>query len=89
MQTIRVWDAFDGKKSKDKPGFLSTKVGAMSLKSVLIKIGTMKEGLAMNMYHRKYRSTGTNGIVDLMAGTDILEYNDMTSRLLQTYRALE
>eukprot|EP00975_Prorocentrum_lima_P038868 8164315-Prorocentrum_lima.AAC.1 len=25
LQTPQVWDAFDGNKSKEKPGFLSTK----------------------------------------------------------------
>eukprot|EP00975_Prorocentrum_lima_P048312 10104265-Prorocentrum_lima.AAC.1 len=48
LQALQVWDAFDGKKSKDKPGFLSTKVNAMSLKSVLIKIGTVADGITMH-----------------------------------------
>eukprot|EP00975_Prorocentrum_lima_P023672 4981288-Prorocentrum_lima.AAC.1 len=48
----------------------------------------MKQGIVMNMYNRKYRWTGTHDIVDLMAWTNILSINGVTSRLLQTYRAL-
>eukprot|EP00975_Prorocentrum_lima_P035355 7424609-Prorocentrum_lima.AAC.1 len=48
-------------------GFLSTKVHAMSLKSVLIKIGN-SQGIQMLMYNRMFRWSGTNDIVDY-AGT--------------------
>eukprot|EP00975_Prorocentrum_lima_P050913 10666533-Prorocentrum_lima.AAC.1 len=61
----------------------------MSLKSVLIKIGTTKQGVIMDMYNRKYKCTGTHDLVDLTAGTNILQLNGMASKLLQTYRALE
>eukprot|EP00975_Prorocentrum_lima_P045000 9424329-Prorocentrum_lima.AAC.1 len=33
LQVGQVWDAFDGRNSKEKKGFLSTKISAMSLKS--------------------------------------------------------
>eukprot|EP00975_Prorocentrum_lima_P036003 7575869-Prorocentrum_lima.AAC.1 len=42
----------------------------------------------MNMYNRMFRWSGTNDIVDYMAGAIILEINGVTGRLLQTYRAL-
>eukprot|EP00975_Prorocentrum_lima_P068558 12921395-Prorocentrum_lima.AAC.1 len=48
LQTPQVWDAFDGRKSKGKPGFLSTNVNAMSVKSVLIMVGPMQQGISMN-----------------------------------------
>eukprot|EP00975_Prorocentrum_lima_P065913 12906246-Prorocentrum_lima.AAC.1 len=49
----------------------------------------MKQGIVMDMYNRKYRWGGTHDLVDLMAGTNILSINGVTSRLLQTYRPLE
>eukprot|EP00975_Prorocentrum_lima_P001006 212108-Prorocentrum_lima.AAC.1 len=59
----------------------------MSLKSVLIKIGN-EEGVQWNMYNRKFRWSGTNDIVDFMAGTHMLDGNRTTGRLLQSYGAL-
>eukprot|EP00975_Prorocentrum_lima_P014897 3159911-Prorocentrum_lima.AAC.1 len=59
----------------------------MSLKSVLINIGNT-QGIKLNMYNLRFRWSGTNDIVDYMAGTHMLEVNRMTGRLLQTYRAL-
>eukprot|EP00975_Prorocentrum_lima_P036050 7584153-Prorocentrum_lima.AAC.1 len=56
----------------------------MSLKSVLIKIGTMQQGIVMHMYNRMFRWNGNNDIVDYMAGTRIVEVNGVTGRLLQT-----
>eukprot|EP00975_Prorocentrum_lima_P036888 7763913-Prorocentrum_lima.AAC.1 len=35
LQVGQVWDAFDGRNSKKKKGFLSTKISAMTFKSVL------------------------------------------------------
>eukprot|EP00975_Prorocentrum_lima_P043758 9178458-Prorocentrum_lima.AAC.1 len=61
----------------------------MSLKSVLIKIGNMQQGIAMHMYNRTFRWNGTHGIVDLMAGTHVLEGNGMTSRLLHLHGLCE
>eukprot|EP00975_Prorocentrum_lima_P013472 2861357-Prorocentrum_lima.AAC.1 len=55
----------------------------MSLKSALIKIGN-DEGNHWDMYNRKFRWSGTNDIVDYMAGTHILDAN----RITQSYRAL-
>eukprot|EP00975_Prorocentrum_lima_P021954 4623185-Prorocentrum_lima.AAC.1 len=59
----------------------------MSLTSVVIKIGNMQQGVAMHLYTRMFRWNGTHDIVDLMAGTNVLNVNGVTSRLLQTYRA--
>eukprot|EP00975_Prorocentrum_lima_P044373 9301509-Prorocentrum_lima.AAC.1 len=61
----------------------------MSLKSVLIKIRNLKQGIVMGMYNRQFRWTGVTSLVDLMAGTDILRIDDVANRLQQTYRALE
>eukprot|EP00975_Prorocentrum_lima_P015631 3312455-Prorocentrum_lima.AAC.1 len=58
----------------------------MGLKSVLIKIGD-EQGIQLKMYNQRFRWSGTNDIVDYMAGTHILEANHMTGRLLQAYRA--
>eukprot|EP00975_Prorocentrum_lima_P055086 11548511-Prorocentrum_lima.AAC.1 len=59
----------------------------MSLKSVVVRIVDV-QGIQLDMYNRKYRWSGTYDIVDYMCGTDILEANSMTGRLLQTYRSM-
>eukprot|EP00975_Prorocentrum_lima_P054500 11428087-Prorocentrum_lima.AAC.1 len=71
---------------KARRGFLSARVNAMGLKAMLIRIGD-KNGIAVDLYNRNIRWNGMNGIVDLMAGTDVLTYCETTRRLQQTYRA--
>eukprot|EP00975_Prorocentrum_lima_P053872 11303909-Prorocentrum_lima.AAC.1 len=39
LKVLQVWDAYDGRNSQKK-GWLNTKVGAMSLKSIVVKIGS-------------------------------------------------
>eukprot|EP00975_Prorocentrum_lima_P012405 2629708-Prorocentrum_lima.AAC.1 len=46
------------------------------------------QGIHLYMYNRKYRWNGTFDIVDYMAGTNILEANNMAGRLLQMHRSL-
>eukprot|EP00975_Prorocentrum_lima_P056046 11747839-Prorocentrum_lima.AAC.1 len=59
----------------------------MGLKSVLIKIGD-EECIQWKLYNKGFRWSGTNDIVDYMAGTHLLEFNHMTERPLQTYKDL-
>eukprot|EP00975_Prorocentrum_lima_P029305 6153146-Prorocentrum_lima.AAC.1 len=42
----------------------------------------------MQMCNHVFRCSGTNDIVDYMAGTHMLELHGMTGRLLQTDRSL-
>eukprot|EP00975_Prorocentrum_lima_P015844 3363843-Prorocentrum_lima.AAC.1 len=57
----------------------------MSLKAVLIRIGNHKQGIVPDLYSRTFRWNGTSNIVDLMAGTDVVKYNEVTRRLQHTY----
>eukprot|EP00975_Prorocentrum_lima_P008594 1837213-Prorocentrum_lima.AAC.1 len=57
-------------------------VSAMGLKSVLITIGD-EGGIQWKLYNKGFRWSGTNDIVDYMAGTHLLEFN-----LLQAYKDL-
>eukprot|EP00975_Prorocentrum_lima_P053837 11297068-Prorocentrum_lima.AAC.1 len=39
LEVLQVWDAYEGKNSHAKRSFLSTKVGPMALKSIVVQIG--------------------------------------------------
>eukprot|EP00975_Prorocentrum_lima_P054280 11384316-Prorocentrum_lima.AAC.1 len=56
LEVLQVWNPFHGRNSQKK-GWLSTKVGAMSLTSILVQIGK-SQGIQPHMYNSEFRWNG-------------------------------